>query len=53
MRQPISCIREVSKRLRAIAKTPHSPFGGETHPMGRDVRERPFIKTPRFEGHLG
>ena len=52
-RQPISRTREVSKRLRAIAKTPHSPFAGETHPMGRAVCELPFIKAPRFEGHLG
>lgn len=52
-RQPISRTREVSKRLRAIAKTPHSPFAGETHPMGRMSANGPVHQAPRFEGHLG
>ena len=52
-KQSISSIREVSDRLRAIAHTHCSPFRGETHPMGRAVCELPFIKAPRFEGHLG
>lgn len=52
-KQSISSIREVSDRLRAIAKTPHSPFAGETHPMGRMSANGPVHQAPRFEGHLG
>ena len=46
MKQLISDIREVSKRLREIAQT-HCPlFGGEVYLTGREVCERLFV-SPR------
>ena len=43
MKQLISGIQEVSKRIREIAQT-HCPlFGGEIYLMGREICERLFI----------
>ena len=46
MKQLISVIREVSKRLREIAQTHRPLFGGEIYLTGREVCERIFI-SPR------
>lgn len=46
MKQLISGIREVSKRLREIAQTHRLPFGGEIYLTGREVCEHLFI-SPR------
>ena len=46
MKQLISGIREVSKRLRKIAQTHRPLFGGEIHLTGREVCERLFV-SPR------
>lgn len=43
MKQLISGIREVNKRLRVIAKTLRQVFGGETYLTGREVSELLFI----------
>ena len=46
MKQLISGIQEVSKRIREIAQTYRPPSGGEIYLTGRDVCERLFI-SPR------
>ena len=46
MKQLISCIREVSKRIREIAQTHRPLFGGEIYLTGREVCEHLFI-SPR------
>ena len=46
MKQLISGIREVSKRLRKIAQTHRPLFGGEIYLTGREVCERLFV-SPR------
>ncbi|ERJ85504.1 hypothetical protein HMPREF1988_00383 [Porphyromonas gingivalis F0185] len=46
MKQLISGIREVSKRLREIAQTHRLLFGGEIYLTGREVCERLFV-SPR------
>lgn len=46
MKQLISDIQEVSKRLREIAQTHRPLFGGEIYLMGREVCERLFV-SPR------
>ena len=46
MKQLISDIQEVSKRLREIAQTHRPLFGGEIYLTGREVCERLFI-SPR------
>ena len=46
MKQLISDIQEVSKRLREIAQTHRPLFGGETYLTGREVCELLFI-NPR------
>ncbi|ALO30052.1 helix-turn-helix domain-containing protein [Porphyromonas gingivalis] len=46
MKQLISGIREVSKRLREIAQTHRPLFGGEIYLTGREVCEHLFI-SPR------
>lgn len=46
MKQLISGIREVSKRLREIAQTHRPLFGGEIYLTGREICERLFI-SPR------
>ena len=46
MKQLISGIREVSKRLREIAQTHRPLFGGEIYLTGREVCERLFV-SPR------
>ncbi|ATS04865.1 helix-turn-helix domain-containing protein [Porphyromonas gingivalis] len=43
MKQLISGIREVSKRLREIAQTHRPLFGGEIYLTGREVCEHLFI----------
>ena len=46
MKQLISGIREVSKRIREIAQTHRPLFGGEIYLTGREVCEHLFI-SPR------
>ncbi|CEN35161.1 conserved hypothetical protein [Capnocytophaga cynodegmi] len=46
MKQLISGIREVNKRLREIAQTHRPLFGGEIYLTGREVCERLFV-SPR------
>ena len=46
MKQLISGIQEVSKRIREIAQTHRPLFGGEIYLMGREVCERLFV-SPR------
>ena len=46
IKQLISGIKEVSKRLREIAQTHRPLFGGEIYLTGREVCERLFI-SPR------
>ena len=46
MKQLISGIKEVSKRLREIAQTHRPLFGGEIYLTGREVCERLFV-SPR------
>ena len=46
MKQLISGIREVRKRLREIAQTHRPLFGGEIYLTGREVFERLFV-SPR------
>ena len=46
MKQLISDIREVSKRLREIVQTHRPLFGGEIYLTGREVCERLFV-SPR------
>lgn len=46
MKQLISGIREVSKRLLKIAQTHRPLFGGEIYLTGREVCERLFV-SPR------
>ena len=46
IKQLISGIREVSKRLREIAQTHRPLFGGEIYLTGREVCERLFV-SPR------
>lgn len=46
MKQLISGIREVSKRLRKIAQTHRPLFGGEIYLTGRELCERLFV-SPR------
>ncbi|TFH95279.1 helix-turn-helix domain-containing protein [Porphyromonas levii] len=46
MKQLISGIKEVSKRLREIAQTNRPLFGGEIYLTGREVCERLFV-SPR------
>lgn len=46
MKQLISGIQEVSKRLREIAQTHRPLFGGEIYFTGREVCERLFV-SPR------
>ena len=46
MKQLISGIRELSKRLREIAQTHRPLFGGEIYLTGREVCERLFV-SPR------
>ncbi|KGN80985.1 transcriptional regulator [Porphyromonas gingivalis SJD12] len=46
MKQLISGIQEVSKRIREIAQTHRPLFGGEIYLTGREVCERLFI-SPR------
>ena len=46
MKQLISGIQEVSKRLREIAQTHRPLFGGEIYLTGREVCERLFV-SPR------
>lgn len=46
MKQLISDIQEVSKRLREIAQTHRPLFGGEIYLTGQEVCERLFI-SPR------
>ncbi len=46
MKQLISGIREVRKRLREIAQTYRPLFGGEIYLTGREVCERLFV-SPR------
>ena len=46
MKQLISGIREIRKRLREIAQTHRPLFGGEIYLTGREVCERLFV-SPR------
>ena len=46
MKQLISGIKEVSKRLREIAQTHRPLFGGEIYLTGREVCQRLFV-SPR------
>ncbi|WP_116680092.1 helix-turn-helix domain-containing protein [Porphyromonas loveana] len=46
MKELISGIQEVSKRLREAAQTHRSLFGGEIYLTGREVCERLFV-SPR------
>ncbi|ATV31577.1 helix-turn-helix domain-containing protein [Prevotella intermedia] len=46
MKQLISGIREVRKRLREIAQTHRPLFGGEIYLTGREICERLFV-SPR------
>lgn len=46
MKQLISGIQEISRRLREIAQTHRPLFGGEIYLTGRDVCERLFV-SPR------
>ena len=46
MKQLISGIQEVSKRIREIAQTHRPLFGGEIYLTGREVCERLFV-SPR------
>ena len=46
MKQLISGIREVCKRIREIAQTHRPLFGGEIYLTGREVCERLFV-SPR------
>lgn len=46
MKELISGIREMTKRLKEIAKTHRPLFGGEIYLTGREVCERLFI-SPR------
>ena len=46
MKQLISGIQEVSRRIREIAQTHRPLFGGEIYLTGREVCERLFI-SPR------
>ena len=46
MKQLISGIREVRKRIREIAQTHRPLFGGEIYLTGREVCERLFV-SPR------
>lgn len=46
MKQLISGIQEVSKRMREIAQTHRPLFGGEIYLTGREVCERLFV-SPR------
>ena len=46
MKQLISGIQEVSKRIRDVAQTHRPLFGGEIYLMGREVCERLFV-SPR------
>ena len=46
MKQLISGIKEVSRRIREIAQTHRPLFGGEIYLTGREVCERLFI-SPR------
>ena len=46
MKQLISGIKEVSKRLREIAQTHRPLFGGEIYLMGREVCKHLFV-SPR------
>ena len=46
MKQLISGIQEVSKRIREIAQTHRPLFGGEIYLTGREICERLFV-SPR------
>lgn len=46
VKQLISGIQEVSRRIREIAQTHRPLFGGEIYLMGREVCERLFV-SPR------
>ena len=46
MKQLISGIKEVSKRIREIAQTHRPLFGGEIYLTGREVCERLFVSPP-------
>ena len=55
MKQLISGIQEVSKRIREIAQTHRPLFGGEIYLTGREVCERLFVTralfpTPKSQG---
>ena len=46
MKELISGIKEMTKRLKEVAETHHPLFGGEIYLTGREVCERLFI-SPR------
>lgn len=52
MKQLISDIQEVSKRLREIAQTHRPLFGGEIYLTGREVCERLFVSPRTLQDDL-
>ena len=52
MKQLISDIQEVSKRLREIAQTHRPLFGGEIYLTGREVCERLFVSPRTLQDYL-
>lgn len=52
MKQLISGIQEVSKRLREIAQTHRPLFGGEIYLTGREVCERLFVSPRTLQNYL-
>lgn len=53
MKQLISGIREVSKRIREIAQTHRPLFGGEIYLTGREVCEHLFHQSAYLAGLSG
>ncbi|GAD06670.1 Helix-turn-helix domain [Porphyromonas crevioricanis] len=51
IKQLISGIKEVSKRLREIAQTHRPLFGGEIYLTGREVCERLFISPHTLQDY--
>ena len=53
MKQLISDIQEVSKRIREIAQTHRPLFGGEIYLTGREVCERLFVSPRTLQDYRG
>lgn len=51
MKQLISGIQKVSRRIREIAQTHRPLFGGEIYLTGREVCERLFISPPTLQDY--